>query len=262
MPVNTGDAVTNATAQGIDLGVSQAEYNRLSSRERAELRRRTPGTYAYERAGGAAAETRNLTSPAGGRGSVVEQPGARAAAQQTSGVAGGRGTIVEQQGARAAALADNSAADTFTVGYGEGQVDPRLAAAADRASDTPSPSTVQATNAAGTGATSPSLAGQQTRSFTTLSPRPYFRIDPLDNRYDFLTGQKVNTTGGQPNTNNPSSIPGGGNTTGGSNPDGTPASNSTVGYGEGQIDPRLAAAVADQTTDTPPTIDPNQTGPQ
>lgn len=36
-----------------------------------------------------------------------------------------------------------------------------------------------------------SMQGRQTAAFTSLSPRPYFIIQPLDNRYDFLTGRKV-----------------------------------------------------------------------
>jgi len=39
-----------ATENGVDLGITQAEYRALSGRERYELRKRTPGTNAYERA--------------------------------------------------------------------------------------------------------------------------------------------------------------------------------------------------------------------
>jgi hypothetical protein len=142
----------------------------------------------------------------------------------------------------AAAQTASSAASAFTVGYEAGQVDPRLAAAvADRTTDTPSPSTIQATNAAPAG-TTPSLAARQNTTFSNISPRPYFRIDPLDNRYDFLTGQKVNTTGGQPNVNTPVDYTGG-NTSGGTGVGGNPGTSEIpIGYGEGQIDPALAEA--------------------
>ena len=221
MPVNTAGAVegarpnsSNSNLRGRNLRAAQLRWDR-------------------ENPSGTGTETTNISAGAitgSGRGSVVEQAGARAEYLQRGTVGYGSGQIDPRL---AAAANQQSAADAFTVGYGEGQVDPRLAAAiADRASDTPSPSTVQATNAAATGTTTPSLAGQQTRTFTTLSPRPFFRIDPLDNRYDFLTGQKVNTTGGQPNVNNPSSRPGGGNTTGGTNPDGTAGTADQTFYNE------------------------------
>jgi hypothetical protein len=42
----------NATAQGVDLGISQQEYSLMSGREKAALRRNTPGTFAYNRANG------------------------------------------------------------------------------------------------------------------------------------------------------------------------------------------------------------------
>lgn len=227
MPVNT----QNAVAQGVDLGVTQSVYNNMSPRERAQLRRNTPGTWAYQRANGADAETRNLASSAtssAGRGTVVEQPGERAAYLQRGTTGYGEGQIDPRL---AAAASQQSAADAFTVGYGEGQVDPRLAqAVADQTTDTPSPSTVQATGAPPTGTTTPSLAGRTTRTFTTISPRPYFRIDPGDNRYDFLTGQKVNTTGGQPNINSPTRSPQAGNTSGGTGTGGAAGSTEETFY--------------------------------
>lgn len=225
MPVNT----QNAVAQGVDLGVSQSEYNRMSPRERAQLRRNTPGTWAYQRANGADAETRNLASSATagvGRGTVVEQPGERAAAAQRGTVGYGSGQVDPRLAA--AAASQQSAADAFTVGYGEGQVDPRLAAAvADQTTGTPSPSTMQATGAPPTGTTTPSLAGRSTNNFTTISPRPYFRIDPNDNRYDFLTGQKVNTEGGNPNINTPTDYRGSNTGSGGGTGSGGNAGSTT-----------------------------------
>ena len=64
---------------------------------------------------------------------------------------------------------------------------------ADRTSGLPSPSTIQANNAVPAGSTTPSLATRQNQGFSSLSPRPYFRTDPGDNSYDFLSGQKVRT---------------------------------------------------------------------
>ena len=132
---------------------------------------------------------------------------------------------------------NTNAANAFTVGYGAGQVDPRLArAVADQTTQTPRPSTVQATNAAPAGGATPSSTARQNTTFTTLSPRPYFRIDPLDNRYDFLTGQKVNTynsatiaAGLQPQSN--TNIPTGGGA-GGNNTGGTGGSSDQVFYNE------------------------------
>lgn len=76
---------------------------------------------------------------------------------------------------------------------GAGDAAAAQALIADKTTGLPSPSTIQANNAAPTGSTTPSLATRQNQGFSNLSPRPYFRTDPGDNRYDFLSGQKVRT---------------------------------------------------------------------
>jgi hypothetical protein len=74
----------------------------------------------------------------------------------------------------------------------------------DATTGLPSPSTIQANNSIPAGTTTPSLATRQNQGFSSLSPRPYFRTDPGDNRYDFLSGQKVRTgIGTNPSVNVP-----------------------------------------------------------
>jgi hypothetical protein len=184
MPVNTEEAVSSGPPNRYQQ--IQARLNRRREQLRASV------------SGAQGNETANV-SPENITGAIDD---ARAAATSAATSAIGE--------ARAAA---SSAANAFTVGYEAGQVDPALARAlaADRASGTPSPSTIQATSTAPSGATTPSAAARQNSTFSSISPRPYFRIDPLDNRYDFLSGQKVNTTGGQPNINTPVRYDGGGN---------------------------------------------------
>ena len=127
--------------------------------------------------------------------------------------------------ATSAATSALSNANTFIAETSAGIDDIRSSITrGDRATDTPSPSTIQATNSSPTGSTSPSLAGRQTSTFSTISPRPYFRIDPLDNRYDFLTGQKINTIRGNPNVAAPPPAYPGGNTTGGTGAGGSAGS--------------------------------------
>lgn len=145
--------------------------------------------------------------------------GDAAAAQR---IAAQRNAILSGAGDAAAAQAFIAERDARLSGAGDEAA--AQAIIADRASNSPAPSTVQATNAAPTGSTSPSLAGRTNSSFSTLSPRPYFRIDPLDNRYDFLTGQKINTIRGNPNVAAPSPGYSGGNTTGGTGVNGTQGS--------------------------------------
>ena len=226
MPVNTQGAVadarpnsSNSTLRGRNLRAAQLRWDRENN----------AGTVSGA-AGGEASLLSNASTNVG-RGTVVEQAGARAQYLQRGTTGYGAGQIDPRLAA--AAASQQSAADAFTVGYGEGQVDPRLAQAiADQTTDTPSPSTVQATGAPPAGSTTPSLAGRSNTSFTTISPRPYFRIDPGDNRYDFLTGQKVNTTGGQPNVNTPTRSPQGGNTGGGTGAGGSAGSTEETFYNE------------------------------
>jgi hypothetical protein len=232
MPVNTEAAVSsrpnssNSSLRGRNLRAAQLRWDRENS------------------SSAAGAEVSNISADAitgVGRGTVVEQAGARAEYLQRGTVGYGSGQIDPRLAA--AAANQPSAADTFSVGYGEGQVDPRLAAAAaaaDQTTGTPSPSTMQATNGTPAGSSTPSAAARQSSAFTSLSPRPFFRIDPLDNRYDFLTGQKVNTynsaaiaAGSQPQANLNVQTGGSGAGTGaGTGESGNPGSSDQVFYNE------------------------------
>lgn len=75
---------------------------------------------------------------------------------------------------------------------------------ADKTVGLPSPSTIASFGSTPVGTTTPSLSSRQNQNFSSLSPRPYFRTDPGDNRYDFASGQKVRTgIGTNPLVNSP-----------------------------------------------------------
>lgn len=82
--------------------------------------------------------------------------------------------------------ATNSISFEFDVGYSSGQVDPRIG---DLVFGSASASAVQQT--------SPVLLDLEILLRSALSQRSqsraYFPIEPLNNRYDFLTGKKLRT---------------------------------------------------------------------
>lgn len=155
------------------------------------------------------------------------------------------GNITDTIGNFAGSIGDlaSNAAQSFAGAFSTNldSVTDSLSNVPDQISGIPSPSSIQQTGSLPVGSTTPSLAGRQNQTFSSISPRPYFRIDPQDNRYDFLTGQKINSVDGSPNTNSPVNYQGG-NTTGGTRAGAPGTGDFDIGFGEGQVNPAVASA--------------------